>query len=602
MSDQSGLTIKVGNYLKLNWGNKDRFLIEKLFIKNGGFITIKGVRYGHGLYHHYKAAITALWPHFQWHNWSDLLIQSWCEHGEVGVMGPASSGKTYCSAAFSLVTFYCWPKGTSVIMSSTTREGLQLRVWGAVKELHSKAKERRDWLPGRTIESRFMLTGAEEQDEAQDFRDGIIGVACKVGGQFVGLANYVGLKNDRVMLVADEASLMAKGFIDSVANLRKNPSFKLIAMGNPKDRTDALGVVCEPHESIGGWEGLTQEEKTTTWRTRAPNGLAIQICGYDSPNYRYPRGVNPFKGLITPEMIEADLSYYGKDSLQFSMMNLGMMPKDGGVRRVITRSLCDQNKAFEEAVWMSSESQTRVLGMDPAYSGVGGDRCPLIDLTFGPDANGDIIIALSANPIIVPVKQGKGESSAEDQIAKFTMMYAVANGIPPSKFGLDSTGKGSLVAAFARLWSSEIIPIEFGGLPSDTRMVRFGGKEEDNRTEREVYGKQVTALWFASRSVITGGQMRQLTPELVEDGSYREWGTTKSGKVDVEPKEKTKERMGRSPDLWDALVVAIEVARRNGFVIKTGAKVGITKTSFKKLNELADRHRKLTQKYQLTTT
>lgn len=96
--------------------------------------------------------------------------------------------------------------------------------------------------------------------------------------------------------------------------------------------------------------------------------------------------------------------------------------------------------------------------------------------------------------------------------------------------------------------------------------------------------------------------MRQLAPEVAEDGSYREWGITKSGKVDVEPKEKTKERMGRSPDLWDALVVAIEVARRNGFVIKTGAKVGITKTSFKKLNELADKHRKLTQKYQLTTT
>jgi hypothetical protein len=45
--------------------------------------------------------------------------------------------------------------------------------------------------------------------------------------------------------------------------------------------------------------------------------------------------------------------------------------------------------------------------------------------------------------------------------------------------------------------------------------------------------------------------------------------TARSGEpvVDVEPKEKTKQRMGRSPDLWDSFVVALEVARRRGFMI-----------------------------------
>ncbi len=80
----------------------------------------------------------------------------------------------------------------------------------------------------------------------------------------------------------------------------------------------------------------------------------------------------------------------------------------------------------------------------------------------------------------------------------------------------------------------------------------------------------VTALWLASRLLIESKQMRQLSLEYVEDGSFREWGVTKSGKIDIEPKEKTKIRMGRSPDLWDSLVVAIEVARRNGFQIAAG--------------------------------
>ena len=47
----------------------------------------------------------------------------------------------------------------------------------------------------------------------------------------------------------------------------------------------------------------------------------------------------------------------------------------------------------------------------------------------------------------------------------------------------------------------------------------------------------------------------------------REWVNLPGGKIDVEKKEDTIKRMGRSPDLFDALACGIEVARRNGFNI-----------------------------------
>jgi len=584
-----------GKYLKLDWrGVTDRFLIEAAMIRAGGKITVGGVEFGHGIAYHYKQAITALWPHFEWHAWSELLIRTFSEENEVGVMGPASSGKTYCSAAWSLCTFWVWHTGTSIIMSSTTREGLQLRVWGAIKSLFKKAKERRPWLHGRIIESRNMLTAAEGDGEAQDFRSGIIGVACRVGGQFVGISAYVGLKNDRVILVADEASLMERGFVDAISNLRKNPVFKAIVMGNPKDRTDPLGIVCEPHTSIGGWEGLTQEEKTTTWKTRA-GGMAVQLCGFDSPNYRYPRGLNPFRGLIKPEDIEADIAYYGRDSLQFSMMNLGMMPKDGGLRRVITMSMCESHGALEEVIWSDANQLTDILALDAAYSGVGGDRCPLIHLRYGPTVSGLVKIAVVSIQNI-PVKPG-AEESPEDQIARYVMMMAKTLNVPPGRTGFDSTGRGTLMSSFARLWSPDVIPIEFGGLPSKTRTVRA----DSQQTEAEAFGKQVSALWFASRHLIEARQLGQLTREIVEDGACREWGITKTGKQDVEPKEKTKLRMGRSPDLWDSLVTGIEVARRNGFQIAAGNSVGVTKRRTPSwLKDMASRNQALDQSHSLT--
>ena len=583
------------DYLSIPWRTKDRFLIEAEMVRRGGYIMSGGVKYGCGKSHHFKAAMTALWPHFDWHVWSDLLIKTFVENQEVGIMGPGSSGKTYTSAAFGLCTFYIYPTGTSIIMSSTTREGLQLRIWGSIKELHNKAKARREWLPGRVIESRFILTSSDQEAEAQDFRDGIIGVACKVGGTFVGLSNYVGLKNDRVMLIADEASLMSRGFLDSVANLRKNPEFKLIAMGNPKDRNDALGVVCEPHSTMGGWEGIEYLEQTRTWKTRAPGGVAVQLCGYDTPNAKFPKGTNPYRGIITPEQIQADLDYYGRDSLQFSMMNLGLLPRDGGTRRVVTMSLCEQNQAFDEIVWQGADKITRIIGIDAAYSGIGGDRCVMTDLQYGPDGTGRIVLAFAEAPIVIPVTAVKAQQ-AEEQIAEYVLLYCKQRNIPPEQVGFDSTGRGTLMSAFARLWSPQVVPIEFGGRPTD-RPVRKG----DPKTEREAYGKMVTALWYSSRLLIESKQLRKLPREVAEEGSMREWGIARTGLIDVEPKHKTKERMGRSPDLWDSFVVALEMARRTGFEIAGGQGVGIVKRQTPKwLTSLSDKRRTMQTNQSLT--
>lgn len=585
-----------GDWKTLKWNNPDPFLVHRAFFRGDGYIVKDGVRYGEGRIFHLREMMKALWPTLQWHRWSELMIELFGTYSEIGIMGPGSSGKTYLSGAYALAVYYAFSEGTSIVMSTTTRSALQLRIWGAVKELHNKAKKIRPFLPGKVRESMFMLTTEGDDDEATDFRDGIVGVACRVGGQFVGISNYVGLKNERVILIADEASLMPKGFLDSVSNLRKNPFFQLIAMGNPKDRTDALGMVCEPHASIGGWEGHEIKEETRIWKTKAKNGIAVQLCGWDTPNGDFPKGQNPYKGLITPEMIEADLEYYGRDSLQFSMMNLGVMPKDGGSRRVVSGQFCSQNKATEDVIWMSDNTRTRVVGLDAAYSGVGGDRCVLTDLWFGPDRDGNLVIGYAEPPVIVPVSPASSVSP-EDQIATYCKEYCTLRNVPPESFGLDSTGRGSLVSALARLWSSAVIPVEFGGKALD-RLIRNGDPKQQK--ECDAYGKMVTALWFYARLVIEAKQMRNMPSEVIEEGSIREWGINRDGRIDVEPKDKTKLRMGRSPDLFDSLVVGLEVSRRRGFDLSSAKWVGVVKRSASQVVARAgQRHQALLKSGQL---
>jgi hypothetical protein len=529
------------------------------------------------------------------------MLKCACENDEIGINGPAASGKTTFSACFGLATYWAKPKGTSVMMSTTTRDALQLRIWGAVKKWFNSAKMRHPDLAGYIIESRNMLTtDPPNGDEGREFKDGILGIACRVGGAFVGLSNYVGLHNDVVVLIADEAHFMGRGFYDSISNLRKNPKFKLIAMGNPKDHTDCLGLISEPAVEDGGWEAFEQKEETFTWRTRASGGIGIQLCGYDSPNYDYPRGVNPYVGIITPEQIEKDLAYYGKDTLQFSMMNLGMYPKEGSSRRVITRILCEKNYAFEEAVFEGET--TYVAGLDAAYSGVGGDRCVLTIMRYGRDIRGKVVIAYACPPIIVPTANKRHDFhgkllTVEEQIADFVAEKCVEYGVKIQNFGLDSTGRGSLVSALAQRWGTGFVTVEFGGRPPDRPMALEG----DKRSEKEAYDKMVTALWFATRATIESQQLRGLPRDVMEEGTMREWAISPtSGKSDVETKDKTKLRMGRSPDLWDSHAVAIEVARKSGFQI-TNSSTAITRPRIApSILRLRDRVRDIEKSKQLS--
>lgn len=707
----------------LDWTYTDEAQVEAAMYRAGGYKVVDGIKSGEGQLFHFKRLISLLCPWFSWHKYSEMLVDAWVNNDIIGVAGPASTGKTFSVAMFCYAEFFCRPRGTSIIMSSIDLKGLKLRVWGAMVEILHKVKQRRPNAPGYLVPSEIRIYPTEPTDEEKnDPRDAIMGVACRQGDQWVGIGcfpagtlvdtpfgqmkiesirvgqsiynslgivdvlqthrrisdrlvkvhnsfgqeitctpnhefktikgwvaadnltrgdsliglngsqpmiveveelknvkpldvydlgvvghhysvdgilvhnSYVGVKNDQIIGAFDECSLMGAGFWDSIANLRKNPRTKFVGMGNPKDHYDALGKICEP---ACGWESLPESVHSRTWKTRN-GGIAVQISGIDTPNgigadgVKCP-GLNRFPYLITPEQIEQDKLMYGEDSWQFQMMDLGVFPKTSSSRRVITREICEKGNAFGEPLWDGVTKTQDYVGIDAAYSGVGGDRSPLIHIRTGKDINGIPIVAVVNGPLLIPVSSGLKDQDdklipAEQQIAQYVMDYCSARGVPASHVGYDSTGRGSLAHAFALLWARDTAAVEFGGLPPDDRLVMA----HDEKTEREAYGKFVTALWFAWRNLIVQGQMRKLPMSVFEEGTMREFLIGKAGKTDVEPKEDTKKRLGRSPDLADALVVAIEVARRNGFQIGKVASKSVAE-SVKWLEKKAFDWRKLRQ-------
>lgn len=579
------LTSKYG----AKWSTSNPILIEQGAIRLGGtWKNKKGEECGLGLYQHFKNLQSLYWPNKVWHRWNELLLREFVEKSTVAVLGPANSGKTREASDFALTFYSVFPKETTVLMSSTDIRSLSLRIWGEAKKNWLIARESFPDFPGYITDSRQMITTDGRDIEGRDYRCGVICIPCQVGGQYVGLGKYVGIKNKYVILVADELQFMGKSFVEAIANLNKNQGFRCIGLGNPKDRTDALGILAEPHQDDGGWEGVDTTEVTKTWRTRFPNGICVQLVGTDSPNFDDPPDQYPF--LINKKAIDADIALWGRDSLQFTMMNLGMMPPDSTSRRVITRTLCEQFHALEQPIWDSS-TITKIGCLDAAYGSTGGDRCVFMELLMGKLVDGTPAIAVKGKPVIVPVK-GIKTMTPEDQIAEHVKNECFSRGIQPENLFYDSTGRGTLGTAFARIWSPLVNPVEFGGRASD-RPVSKGSKI----TCREFYSKFVSEMWYAVRHLIEAGQLRGLPEEVMNEGCLREWTVVAGNRIEVEPKDKTKKRMGRSPDLFDCLVTGVEGARRRGFVIDRQEKTRQQDNNW--IKELKDRSKELRKKNHL---
>lgn len=537
--------------------------IEMKCIQWGGtWDKTHGRKGGEGLFFHYKRLQQLLHPEKVWHRWNDYLLRHFLEYRIIGVLGPASSGKTREAADFARMVYYCHSDCCTVICSSTEKETLEDRIWGEIKRYHKEAKQTYP-VAGHLIESRQRLVTDSREDggDGRDFRNGMVGVPCKKGGSYVGLGAYSGRKNKIVVLICDEGQFMPKAYVDAISNLNKNTTFYCIVLGNPKETTDALGMICAPADEIGGWDsGIDQTPKTKSWKTNWDRGCCVQLVGSDSPNLDGKLGIP----LITQAQIDADVKVYGRDSIQFTMMNEGRMPRGQGLRRVITRQMCVKFGAMKQPTW-KGDKRISLFFLDAAYGAVGGDRCIGGELQFGLGVNDDgdeqHLIAL-IDTMLIPVSVKENELP-EDQIAKFVKNQCEIRGIGPENVFFDSTGRGSLVSSFARLWSPMVNGVEFGGKPTERQV-----SNEIQVTCREYYFNFVSELWYSVRHTIESGQFRGMTEDVMLEGSMREWGLVAGNKIQVEPKEKMKLKMGRSPDEFDALVAGVEGARRLGFVIQ----------------------------------
>lgn len=596
------------------WNTRDAVFIEMECIRNGGqwVSAASGKVCGLGELDHYLNLSRLLWPTDYDTKWTRLIFSELVRGGIVGLAGPSSSGKTHSMAKFGLMIYWCFPNDCTILVCTTTREMLEMRIWGEIKRLRKAALARYPKLPGYLTDSyQSITTDPKGSEEGKDFRNGIKAVPCIQGEKWISLGSFVGVKNNIVIVMSDEAPLMASGFYESMGNLRSNSikrPFTMVASGNPKDPIDAFGKLCQPK---GGWDFLEQGDKTQVWETKESGGRCVRLVGTDSPNLDCPEGAEPYSKIIGRKYIKEIEETYGKDSWQYETWVLARFPTQVLSRRLFTRQMCEKFNAFDEPHWDEGKI-TKLFAMDAAYRGVGGDRCVggefwigteqvsprlLPDGTMVLGGDGYQILALIGKPILVPIRSD-GKELPEDQIADYVRNYCENRDIPASNVFYDGTGRADLTAAFARTWSTQVNPIEFGGSPSDRP-----DPQDPNKECTETYFNFASELNYVLRAIIQSRQFRGMTMDIVEEAEHRAWDIVGKSKVKIETKDLTKERLKRSPDLLDMAIAGAEGARRLGFGVK---RLGAGRPNIVNKNNVLSQWRKrwqqINRSHELTAT
>lgn len=576
----------ISRYGALFPADSDDLGIELSCIAQGGHWTGReGQPCGLGLFEHFMNARKLIWPNRYRHRWTDLMYENFIENDVSILAGSASSQKTSHSVEFCLINYWARPDDTLVILSTTNMDKMDVGVWAELKMLWRQGRDRWEWLAGNVIDYKRAIATDDIEVTERDFRKGCICRPCYHSGRYVGLGVLAGIKQKHIFYVADELQFMASAFSASWPHLFSNGQVKIIGCGNFKhDPGDELSKTSEPDK---GWNSMPEPQKTEVWSTRFMGGKCVNLVGTDSPNFDVPETQpEPYPGLIGRKFARRIEHDHGVNSFEWYQLVKGVMRIAFAESRVITRQLCREHRALELVKW-KNEKRTKVYGLDPSYGG--GDRCVGMPLEFGLDVDDTLILKLW--PYEVYRLDASKDTPIEYQIAEECKKQLDLKGIEPRNCFYDAGGKGTLGNAFSSIFGGMCpVAVDSGARPT-TRPVRqdlfIDDKNGNRRLKRcdEHYSKFVSEMWYSVRYVIEANQLRELTEDVMEEGCARIWYPVAGNKIEVEPKvsstskdqkkrEDLKRRLnGKSPDLFDALVIGCEGARQRGFQIARLGKV-----------------------------
>jgi hypothetical protein len=319
-------------------------------------------------------------------------------------------------------------------------------------------------------------------------------------------AAFQGIHALKVLVILDEACGIPEQLWIAADALTTNAECRILAIGNPDNPASHFRKVCTPGS---GWH-------------------VIKISAFDSPNLTgedVPDELS--RALVGREWVEEKRAEWGEDSPIYRSKVLGEFSVDAP-NQVVRQSDVAACRLDLETPYAPAELLPVHLGVDV---GGGGDET-VIRERRGPVAG----------------REWRARTDRPETIAPMVLNAIRESGATCVK--VDSIGVGFGVIGELRnmaergLHSARIVAVNVGEASSDPARF-FNLRSEIWWMARELSERRGWDLSSMDNADTTVAQL--LTPL---------WSPDASGRIKVEPKDDVIERLGRSPDNADALLLA----------------------------------------------
>jgi phage terminase large subunit len=445
------------------------------------------------------------------------------DHEQVAVRSCHASGKTWLAGRLAL-HWVAADSGSIAILTGPTFRQVQENSWA---ELVSAYRPVAGLLSGRMLEGTCRLRMGP--------RWGVLGFATD------NPINFSGFHAERVLIIVDEASGVDESLYLAIEGLRSAGHVRLLLLSQGTQTAGTFYNAFHDHRQF--WHTVTisafdtpnfQPEALRDWLGRDPgidpglNGAekaeALQQAwraAQPAPGYRWPKTY-----LVNPSWAVELGAKYGLDSDEY-------------VVRVLGGFVTGDPYALIPLHWME---RARLLVLPPS-----GDHKTWMGLDIAYRGDDDSAMVIRRGPVVLYYEERHGHDTVQvaGWAAEATRRFGVTD------VNLDAIGVGAGMASVLRPQVPGVSVHE----------INAGSKARDSEHYLNFNAEMLWGLRerFEANEISLSAVPRDALERMSGELTGRRWTRTPSGKVQIEPKDGFKARLGRSPDAGDALALAFAV-------------------------------------------
>lgn len=426
-------------------------------------------------------------------------------NNRVAIRSSHEVGKTFTVAVLVLWWIDTHPIGNAfVITTAPSAPQLKAVLWREINKLFELAKTRGNPLPGRLNQTEWWIGNR------------IVAMGRKPADWDTDA--FQGIHDEYVLAIIEEANGVPRPMWTGVEGVTSNDTSKVVAVGNPDDPDSEFARVS------------TEENKV--W-------FKMRVSAFDTPAFTGEK-VHPrlLRVLVGKNWVEARKTDWGEDSPLYISRVLGEFPDlDTSKQKVVPAGAVAARLEPPEGRVVKTPVE---LGMDVAASEEGDET--VIRERRGMQAG----------------RRWSIRTSDPEKAAELAVKAAIESGATMIK--VDEIGWGwGIVSTINVLLKQKKLRCRAVG-------VNVGRKAY----QPEKFYNLRSELWWMARDlskdggwVLHGMDEADVTVGQLCDPN---WHEVSGGRIQVESKDETRKRLGRSPDDADALILAFARPTKSGGV------------------------------------